>query len=153
MVVLVVVWLVHEIWPNLKIVEFEGTHQWPLKYNPLEYCRNVWSYWKKLPPSNFQFSKIITESFSSTFLSNNEVWVWEMIDLDLNGTGIKTDTDSEIWLRSSRNSKRGVEIGSKMGSKSKNWCSHTFSSNEVWSKRLVIPFQGVLVQDSMLTLE
>ena len=57
---------------------------------------------KKLSPSNFQFSKIITKSFSSTSLSNNEVWFWQMSDLDSNGTGVKTDNDSGVWLRSSR---------------------------------------------------
>ena len=56
-----------------------------------------------------------------------------MSDLDLNRTGGKIDTDSEIWLRSSWESIMKVKIGSKMGSKSKNWCSHTFPSNEVWS--------------------
>ena len=66
---------------------------------------------KKLSPSNFQFSKIITESFTSTFLSNNEVWFWEMMDLDSNESEIKTDTDSEIWLRPSQESTMSVEIG------------------------------------------
>ena len=63
---------------------------------PSKMLENCMTLLKKLPPSNFQFSKIITESFSSTSLSNNEVLFWEMIDLDSNGIGTKTDTDSRI---------------------------------------------------------
>ena len=48
---------------------------------------------KNLSPSNFQFSKIITESFSLTVLSNNDVWFWKMMDLDSKGSGIKIDQE------------------------------------------------------------
>ena len=82
---------------------------------PNKILENCMILLKKLSPSNFQFSKIITESFSSTFLSNNEVWFWEMIDLDSNGTGTKTDTDSGIWLRSSRDSKGESKLVQKWG--------------------------------------
>ena len=51
------------IWPNKRMIE------WMVLF-------------KYLSPSNFQFSKIMTESFSSTFLSNNDVWFGEMTDLD-----------------------------------------------------------------------
>jgi len=57
-----------------------------------------------------------------------------MIDLDSNRIGTETDTDSEIWLRSSWDSKERVKIGSKMESKPKNWCLRTFPINEVWSE-------------------
>ena len=73
---------------------------------------------KKLSPSNFQFSKIILESFCLTPLSDNGVWLLKMIDLGSNEIG--TNTDSKIWLRSSQDRTVGVEIGSKMGSKPKN---------------------------------
>ena len=92
---------------------------WPSKI--LENCMILL---KKLFPFKFQFSKIITESCSSTFVSNNEVWFWEMIDMGSNETW--TNTDSRFWLRSSRDSKVRVEIGSKILSKPKNWCSYTF---------------------------
>ena len=39
--------------------------------------------------------------------------------------------------------KRGVEIGSKIGSTSKNWCLHTFPSMKCDHKKLVILFHGV----------
>ena len=78
------------------------------------------------------------------------MWFWEMINLNSNGTGTKTDTDSEIWLRSSRNSKRGVEIGSKIGSKPK-INVHTLSpSMKCEHKILAIQFHSVLVQDSIV---
>ena len=73
------------------------------------------------------------------------VWFWEMIDLDSNGTGTKIDTDSGIWLRSSWDSNVRVKIGSKIGSKSKNWCLHTPPSMKCYHKILVILFHDVLV--------
>ena len=53
-----------------------------------------------------------------------------MIDLDLESTG--TNTDSEKWLRSSKDS--GVKISSESGSKSRGWNSspHSFSNNRMW---------------------
>ena len=57
----------------------------------------------------------IRSNSSPTFLSNNKVWFWEMIDLDSNGIGIKTDTDSGIWLRSNRDSKGESKLIQKWG--------------------------------------
>ena len=71
---------------------------------------------KKLSPSKFQFSKIIIELFFSTSFSNNEVWLRKTI----HSNRIGTNTDSGIWLRSSRDSKVGVEICLKIESKPKN---------------------------------
>ena len=120
---------------------------------PSKIFENCMILLKKLPPSNFQFSKIITESFSSTFLSNNEVWFWEMMDLDSNGLGTKIDTDSGIWLISSRDSKVRVKLIQKWGPNQR-IDVHTFSlSMKCDHKILVIQFHSVLVHDSMLTPE
>ena len=66
----------------------------------------------------------------STALSQNGVWKDRMIDLDLGNTG--TNTDSEKWIKSSKG--LGVEIGSKIGSKSRSWNSspHLFFHNGMW---------------------
>ena len=87
---------------------------------------------KVYPHLIFNFWKIMTESFSSISLSNNEVWFWKMIDLDSNRTGVKTDTDSGIWLRSSRDSKVS-QNWCKNWVHAKDWCLHTFPITEMWS--------------------
>jgi len=56
-VVLVVVWLVHELRPNPICVESEGTHQRPLKYNPLEWCLYGWFLLRILPYLIFKILK------------------------------------------------------------------------------------------------
>jgi len=86
---------------------------------------------KNFTPSNFQIFKIISESLLlSTPLSQNRVWKDGMINLNSGSTG--TNSDSEIWLKSSKNS--GVVICSGSGSKSRGWNSspHSFSHNWMW---------------------
>ena len=74
----------------------------------------VWMIFvKNSIPSNFQISQIISESILLTPLSQNRVWKDGMIELDLEST--RTNTNSEKWLRSSKDS--GVKIGSGSGSK------------------------------------
>ena len=57
-----------------------------------------------------------------------------MINLDSESTG--TNTDSVIWLKSSKGS--GVQIGSRIGSKSRNWnpISHSFPHNQMWLPKI-----------------
>ena len=54
-----------------------------------------------------------------------------MIDLGLGSTW--TNIDSGIWLKGS-----GVQIGSGIGSKSRNWnpISHSFSHNGMWLSKI-----------------
>ena len=51
---------------------------------------------------------------------------------DLGSEGTKTNTNTENWLKSSKNFR--VEIGSKIGSKPRNWNSdsHSFFLNGMW---------------------
>jgi len=89
---------------------------------------------KNFTPSNFQISQIISESILSTLLSQNGVWKYGMIDLDLGST--ETNTDYRKRLKSSKGS--GVEIGSESGSKSRSWNSnsHSFPNNGMWLSKI-----------------
>jgi len=57
-----------------------------------------------------------------------------MIDLDSGST--RTKTDSGKWLKSSKGS--GVNVGSGIGSKSRNWnpIPHSFPHNEMWLSKI-----------------
>ena len=89
---------------------------------------------KNFIPFNFQIFKIISESLLATPLFQNGVWKDGVIDLGLGSTW--TNTDSGTWLKSSKGSE--VQIGSGIGSKSRNWnpIPHSFFHNGMWLSKI-----------------
>ena len=58
------------------------------------------------------------------------MWLGGMVDLGSRMKGSGTNTDLRMWLKSSLGSR--VNFYSKVGSKSKNWSSHSWSINRMW---------------------
>ena len=84
--------------------------------------------------SIFQNFKIVSESLSTTPLSQNRLWKDGMIDLESGRAW--TTIDSGKWLKSSKGS--GVKICSGSGSKSRSWNSsrHLFPHNGIWLSKI-----------------
>ena len=81
----------------------------------------------------------ILKNHLEVIMSYNLVQQWNMIQwhgwFGLKSEGTGTNTDSRSWFKSSLGSKAG--FGSRVGSKSKNWVSHSFPINGMWLSKII----------------